>query len=286
MDRMSQYCFVAGFVGVGIATVAYLLYVIAIRRPVAGKVGGDGRTVAAVGWGLGELGSYGTTLAALGFGFLTLSLIFRTLVAGRGPFANTYEFSVAFGWGIVGAYLYFERRYGVRVLGAAVLPVATALLRYASTVPSNVEPLVPALQNNLLLTLHVAAAIVAYGTFAVAFGAAVLYLLRWEYGAAWLPGAGVLDEVGYRAVVVGFPFLALVIILGAVWADVAWGRYWGWDPKETASLVTWLIYGGYLHARVMRGWRERRSAVLLIVGFVATLFTYFGNRFFGGLHAY
>jgi ABC-type transport system involved in cytochrome c biogenesis permease subunit len=87
-------------------------------------------------------------------------------------------------------------------------------------------------------------------------------------------------------VVVGFPFLTLTIVLGAVWADVAWGRYWGWDPKETASLVTWLIYGAYLHARVVRGWRGRKAAWLLVLGFGATLLTYFGNLFFGGLHSY
>jgi ABC-type transport system involved in cytochrome c biogenesis permease subunit len=85
---------------------------------------------------------------------------------------------------------------------------------------------------------------------------------------------------------VGFPAMFLTIVLGAVWADIAWGRYWSWDPKETASLVTWLIYGGYLHARVLRGWRGNRSAALLILGFGATLFTYFGNLFLGGLHSY
>ena len=91
------------------------------------------------------------------------------------------------------------------------------------------------------------------------------------------PSPLVLDEIGYRAVVVGFPFLTLTIILGAVWAETAWGSYWSWDPKETASLVTWFIYGAYLHARVMRGWRGNRAAWLLVIGFVATLFTYFGN---------
>jgi cytochrome c-type biogenesis protein CcsB len=96
----------------------------------------------------------------------------------------------------------------------------------------------------------------------------------------------VLDEIAYRAVMVGFPMMALVLILGALWAQIAWGSYWSWDPKETASLVTWLIYGGYLHARVVRGWRGQRSALLLILGFGATLFTYFGNYFFGGLHSY
>ena len=97
---------------------------------------------------------------------------------------------------------------------------------------------------------------------------------------------GVATLIVVQAVMIGFPFLTLTIVLGALWAEVAWGRYWGWDPKETASLVTWLIYGGYLHARVVRGWRGERSAALLLVGFAAVLFTYFGNLFFGGLHSY
>ena len=88
------------------------------------------------------------------------------------------------------------------------------------------------------------------------------------------------------SMMVGFPMLALVIILGAVWAEIAWGAYWSWDPKETASLVTWLIYGGYLHARVMRGWSGDRSAWFVVGGFAATMFTYFGNYFFSGLHSY
>ena len=85
---------------------------------------------------------------------------------------------------------------------------------------------------------------------------------------------------------IAYPLLTVMIILGAIWADIAWGRYWSWDPKETAALVTWLIYGGYLHARVVRDWRGKRAAWLLVLGFAAVLFTYFGNLFFGGLHSY
>ncbi len=286
MDKMAQYSFVAAFISVAIAAVLYFVNTFATRRQLAAAGAGGDRTVTVATRGRSELGSYGTTLAALGLAFLTLSLVFRAIATGHGPFANMYEFSIAFAWGITGAYLYFERRYRLRALGALVMPVAAAFLWYASTVPSDVQPLVPALQNNLLLTIHVGVAIVAYGTFTVSFGAAALYLLQYEYGLEWLPDTDVLDEIGYRAVVVGFPFMALVIILGAVWADVAWGSYWSWDPKETASLITWLLYGGYLHARAIRGWRGRRSAVLLLFGFAATLFTYFGNLFFGGLHSY
>ena len=120
----------------------------------------------------------------------------------------------------------------------------------------------------------------------MAFASAILYLVNTDQGRRGLPRRELLDEISYKAVMVGFPFLTLTIVLGAVWANEAWGTYWSWDPKETASLVTWLIYGSYLHARVVRGWRGQRAALLLLVGFGAVLFTYFGNYFFGGLHSY
>ena len=95
-----------------------------------------------------------------------------------------------------------------------------------------------------------------------------------------------LDAVAYRSVIIGFPVFASMIVLGSYWASIAWGRYWGWDPKETSALVTWLIYAVYLHARSQRGWAGRPAALILVLGFGAVLFTYFGNLFFSGLHAY
>ena len=95
-----------------------------------------------------------------------------------------------------------------------------------------------------------------------------------------------LDDIGYRAVTFGFPLMALVLILGSMWAYRAWGAYWSWDPKETSALFTWLIYGVYLHTRTLRGWRGTRSAIILLIGFAAVVFTYYGNYFFGGMHAY
>ena len=152
---------------------------------------------------------------------------------------------------------------------------------------SEIKPLVPALQNNRLLAIHVASMIVSYSVLGVAFVGAVLYLIQGEGDRfSWLPSSRTLDDVTYKAVVAGFPILGLGIALGAYWGNIAWGRYWSWDPKETAALVTWLVYGAYLHARVIRGWRGDRSAYLLLVGFAATAFTYYGNYFFGGLHSY
>jgi cytochrome c-type biogenesis protein CcsB len=296
MFSLSEYSFVAGLMAVALALICYVMGMVLARLAApratlvaagAGAGGGSvglptrGQSAMAAG-----LAGYGTIIGWLAFAFLTASLIMRSIYVGHGPFSNMYEFSVSFSWGALGAYLFFERRYHLRTLGLVVLPIALALLVYATTIPATAEPLVPALQNNLLLTVHVAVAIVAYGSFSVAFGAALLYLIQPPTGRRALPRPELLDEISYRAVVVGFPFLTLTIVLGAVWASVAWGTYWSWDPKETASLVTWLIYGAYLHARVVRGWNGRRSAWLLMIGFAATLFTYFGNYFFGGLHSY
>ncbi|MDO5499649.1 MAG: cytochrome c biogenesis protein CcsA, partial [Propionibacteriaceae bacterium] len=162
---------------------------------------------------------------------LTAGLIARVVVTGHAPFSNQYEFACSFAWGITAAYIFFNRRYHLRAVSLAVLPFAVVMLLYAGTVGAEARPLMPALQNHWLLTLHVATAVIAYGAAAVAFGAAVLYLLSPRLKVRALPGRELLDEIGYRAVVVTFPMLTVMIILGSVWADIAWGRYWSWDPK-------------------------------------------------------
>lgn len=290
MAKMSEYAFVAAMLSTGLATIAYLLYALSGLRAARLQTAGMPATGGTMGFISGPrtaaIGRYATILGWLAVFALLASMIFRTVATGHGPFANMYEFSMAFGFGILTAYMWFERTYHQRLLALVALPVGLAMMLYAATIPADIEPLVPALQNNLLLTVHVAVAIVAYGSFSIAFAASVLYLVQPDGGRWGLPKPQILDEIGYRAVVVGFPFLTLTIILGAVWAETAWGSYWSWDPKETASLVTWLIYGAYLHARVVRGWRGSRASWLLVAGFGATLFTYFGNLFFGGLHSY
>ena len=287
LSDLSHYAFVAALATLLMAFVLHLASAVNVRSRLnlagAGAISLPAPTSTT---GFGSSGRQAAALTLTGFVLLTASLVLRAIASGHGPFSSMFEFSLAFAWGILGLHLYFESRYHLRSLALLVLPVAVGLLAYATTVPSNAEPLVPALQNQLLLTVHVAVAIIAYGAFTVAFAAAVLYLIQRRDCIRWLPRGSVLDEISYRAVLVGFPLLALAILLGAVWAEIAWGTYWSWDPKETASLATWLIYGGYLHARVVRGWRGQRSAFLLIGGFGATLFTYYGNLFFGGMHAY
>jgi cytochrome c-type biogenesis protein CcsB len=244
---------------------------------------GSGQSVTSTSAGsIGQVFIWATAI------LLAIGLLVRAYLVGRGPWGNLYEFSVAFAFGVIAGYLYLQRRYPIRAIGFLPIGVAAFLLGYAFTLPQEISNLVPALDNPPLLTIHVAMAMISYGIFSVSFGAAVGYLIQGrENRVSWLPPAKVLDEAAYRAVIIGFPIFATLIILGSWWASIAWGRYWGWDPKETSALVTWLIYAVYLHARSQRGWAGRPAALILVIGFAAVLFTYLGgNLFFGGLHSY
>jgi cytochrome c-type biogenesis protein CcsB len=234
-----------------------------------------------------SLSRLGGWLLILAFAALVGSLAARAIVVERGPWGNLFEFSAAFATSIVGGFIVLGRRYPIGSISFIPAGVALALLLYASSLPSAIEPLVPALQNPPLLTIHVGLAVLSYGIFATSFAAGVAYLLQGQGDRfTWLPSHRVLDQVAYRAVIVGFPIFALMIILGSWWAAIAWSRYWGWDPKETAALVTWLVYAIYLHARNQRSWAGRPAALLLVVGFGMVLVTYSGSLWFSGLHAY
>jgi len=225
------------------------------------------------------------TIAA--FALLAASMAVRAVIVGRGPWGNLFEFSVAFGTSILGAYLVLSRRYAIRSIAFIPVGVSLALQLYAGSLPHDINPLVPALQNPPLLTVHVGLAMLSYGIFATSFAAGVGYLVQGRTDRySWLPSHRVLDQVAYRSVIVGFPIFATMIILGAWWASIAWSRYWGWDPKETAALVTWLVYAIYLHARNQKSWAGRPAALLLVVGFAMVLVTYSGSLWFNGLHAY
>ncbi len=225
-----------------------------------------------------------TVIAAV---LLGLSMAMRAAVVGRGPWGNMEEFTVAFSFTILVGYLVLGRRDPIRSIGFIPTGVALALFLYSTTLPNEIIPLVPALNNAPLLTIHVGMATIAYGIFATSFAAGIGSLVQGKgdrFG--WLPSHKILDEVAYRSVIVGFPIFATMIILGSVWASIAWSRYWGWDPKETSALVTWLTYAVYLHARNQRAWAGRPAALLLVVGFGMVLVTYSGSLWFSGLHAY
>ena len=294
MVRLSFYLFAAASIAVAAAWISYVVYAVGfIRLRRTALATSTGMTVsgstAEFGLPSAAAGRFGTLFGWFAAVFAGLAVLTRTIASHRGPYSNMYEFSLAFVFVLTLAYMLFERFYNVKQLGAIVMTIALGMSLYLWSLPPRmreVDALNPALQNRPLMTLHVSAAIIAYATFAVSFAAAILFLIQLRKNVSWLPSADMLDDIGYRAVTVGFPLLALVLILGSVWAHQAWGAYWSWDPKETAALFTWLVYGVYLHTRSLRGWRGQRSAIILIIGFIAVAFTYYGNYFFGGMHAY
>ncbi|MFZ5450067.1 MAG: c-type cytochrome biogenesis protein CcsB [Thermodesulfobacteriota bacterium] len=209
------------------------------------------------------------------------------LIILQAPLSNFYESLIFFAWCLPALGLVAFRRHLKGYLGSLVAVLSSLLLAYASFgVDSSIKPLMPALKSNWLL-VHVVTCFLGYAAFALAFGSAILYLIQERQPRISLPPLPLLDGLIYRTTVLGFLMLTLGIFTGAVWAESAWGRYWSWDPKETWSLITWLIYAALLHARLLKGWHGRRIAWLAVLGFVAVLFTYFGVSFLlTGLHSY
>ncbi len=248
-------------------------------------------------------GKIGSLVAWMGLALLTAGLILRwvesyRLGIGHAPLSNFYESLVFGAWSVVLIYLIMEIRYRNRALGVFPLSVAFLAMAYASFSPnveSKIQPLIPALKSNWLIA-HVITCFLGYAAFAVACGLGILYLLKRRANPQGNPESSVLhrlpsiltlDELIYQNVVFGFLLLSLGIITGSVWANSAWGSYWSWDPKETWSLITWLVYALMLHSRLVRGWHGRRMAWLAIIGFACVLFTYFGVNFLlSGLHSY
>ncbi|HUH66976.1 MAG TPA: c-type cytochrome biogenesis protein CcsB [Syntrophales bacterium] len=214
---------------------------------------------------------------------------------GHAPLSNLYESLVFAAWAIMFIYLVMEYRTKERALGVFPALFAFLAMAYASFstgMNSKIQPLLPALKSNWLIA-HVVTCFIGYAAFAVSFGISILYIAKEskqgtvDGSNSLLPDLRRLDELNYQMVLFGFLWLSLGIITGSVWADLAWGAYWSWDPKETWSLITWLIYAALLHARAMKGWRGGRVAWLSVIGFGCVLFTYFGVNFLlGGLHSY
>lgn len=232
--------------------------------------------------------------ALLGFVIHTILLILRWKAAHHLPASNLYESVFFFTWVIVFIYLIMEFKYRLPALGAFVLPLAFLLAGFGLLLDKEIKPLMPALQS-FWLGLHASSCFLGYGFFAVAFSLGIMHILQERQlkskrlGALflWLPSLDALDKLEYRTVTFGFTMLTLGIISGSVWAEAAWGRYWSFDPKETWSLITWFIYAIYLHARLVSGWRGRKAAYLVVIGFLIVLFTYLGVSFLlPGLHSY
>jgi ABC-type transport system involved in cytochrome c biogenesis permease subunit len=226
-------------------------------------------------------------LTVAGLAANTIALVVRSVLSGHPPVTNLFEYLSFFAWAIVVGFLLMWRRRGLELVTVFASPVAFAMMVMASLFPARLEQqLIPALQS-YWLWIHVTLAVLAEAAFAVAFVASVLYLVGSRRGFRDPSGGDTLDTVTYRAIGIGFPLFTIgALFAGAVWAQRAWGSPWSWDPKETSSLIVWLIYAIYLHARLVRGWRGRGAATLSVVGFAMTIFTILGSKILGGLHSY
>lgn len=243
------------------------------------------------------------------------SMVLRYVYAGYPPLSNLFESLMFLIFGILLIYQVVQWTLKPRIFGVVAAPLVTILIGFASILPPRLKsahPLMPALQS-YWLKIHVSLMLISYSAFMLAFAGAIIYLaLHYSKGknehqdpggsgGGMLvletgPGVGgskiatqllFLDDLTYRLILVGFPVLAFGIITGGIWANHAWGTYWSWDPKETWALITWLVYAGYLHARMTHDWRNQKAAWMAVLGFVSVLVTYLGVNYLSqGLHTY
>ena len=270
---MNDALFIVALCLYGIATIAYLIYLVKPSE---------------------LLGKSAHWLLIAGFLTHCTTMVTRYLAAGYTPITNLHEALSFFSLAIVGLFIYFERRYKLHILGSFVTPVALILMITALGFPSQIGQLNPALRSRWL-AVHTIFAFTGYAAFTVSFGAAIMYLIQQrflkqkKFGPLYqrLPSLDVLDDISYRCLTYGFPLLTVAIITGAIWAEIAWGTYWSWDPKETWSLITWFVYAALLHGRLTTGWRGKKASILSIIGFCILLFTFLGvNLLLPSLHSY
>jgi cytochrome c-type biogenesis protein CcsB len=242
----------------------------------------------------------GLLLTWLAFVLHLGGVLTRGLAAGRVPWGNMYEFSITASLAVAAVYLLFVHRYRLQWLGLGVTLVVAAVLGLATlALYTPAGPLVPAL-HSYWLVIHVSAAAISGGAFTVGGLVSVLYLIKaraerrvlaggtMSASLRRLPSAESMDGTAYKVLAFAFPLWTFgVLVAGPIWAEYAWGRYWGWDPKEVWSLVTWVVYAAYLHARATAGWRGRRAATIAIVGWFVFIFNFVGvNLLVSGLHSY
>lgn len=269
----------AAAAGVGAALVA--------RSPVTATAGGMQAEAGPVRTAQLQRASLGGLV--VGLALLSAALVLRAIVVGHAPWSNLHEFSLAFAAALIATYLLLVRSAPIAGLAPLVAILAAGLVAFALQFDDRVDPLVPALQQPVLLTVHVGTAALAYAVAGVAFLAAVAEIA--QIGMAdrigGLPSAAACRAVGHRAVLIAFPILTVAIALGSVWANLAWRSYWSNDPKELAAAATWLVFGAYLHVASRRDGWERLAPWLIVVGFAGVLFTYVGaGLFLVGEHSY
>lgn len=238
----------------------------------------------------------GISLTTLGLAIHLVSVVLRGVAADRVPWANMFEFSLTGTALIVGIFLLVSLRVDIRFLGTFIVGLILLLLGIALVnyyVP--VVPTAPPLQSYWLV-IHVFVACLGTAFFALAAGLSIVQLVRGRLGAPdsklvrlfnTLPKVDKLELQSYRIALMGFVLWTFTLIAGAIWAQRAWGRYWGWDTKEVWTFIIWVLYAGYIHSRATRGWRGNRSAYISLVAFAAVLFNFaVVNVFFHGMHSY
>lgn len=257
-------------------------------------------------WGA-RFGRAAVVVTTVGAAANVLSVVARGLAVGRLPLGNMYEFVSVICAATTICWLIVLAKTGARTLGTFVmLPVVLLALIAGTRLYVPAAPVVPAL-NSYWKWIHVTTIAISSSILLVSGAASVLYLLRGRLERRQpptgpeprmtgkrprsvlgvLPSTATLDRIAYRTAIVGFPLFTFAVIAGALWAEAAWGRYWGWDPKETCAFVTWVLYAAYLHARSTAGWRGRRAAWICVLGFVSMLFNlFFINMVVSGLHSY
>ncbi|MGP7959634.1 c-type cytochrome biogenesis protein CcsB [Sanguibacter sp. A247] len=251
-------------------------------------------------WSVSKPLAIAMSVAWMGVALHLAAIVMRGIAAGRAPWANLYEFVLVGAFFAMAVFLVVQRRWEIRFLGTIVSGIVTlAVVIALNAFHVEAAGVQPALQSYWLV-IHVGIAVLATGIFTVAFAASVTQLLRdsRDEGSpvlasrawSWLdqvPRASQLELLSFRINAVGFVLWTFTLISGSVWAEDAWGRYWGWDPKEVWTFVIWVVYAAYLHARTTRGWSGRPAAWFVVVGYACVLFNFTGvNILFSGKHAY
>ncbi|MCW2800286.1 MAG: ccsB [Aeromicrobium sp.] len=243
-------------------------------------------------------GGIGLSLTGLAWLVLLAGVIARGLSAQRVPWGNMYEFGCAGILVVLSAYLVLVRVWGIDWVGPIITGFGMVVLGLSALVWVPPGPLVPAL-HSYWLVIHVLGAMIAGSAFLVGAAASILFLLKSraeritpvdeQVGFLWrIPPSAVIDKVAYRVHAFAFPIWTFAaLIAGPIWAQYAWGKYWGWDPKEVWAFITWVVYACYLHARATAGWKGRNAAIIALIGFGCFLFNFIGvNLFIPGLHSY
>ncbi|CAN5330472.1 c-type cytochrome biogenesis protein CcsB [soil metagenome] len=309
-DTLVQYSTVAVYSAMAIYALAFIMFTLDLSRRAAAPVAAAAVTAHAAGYTtvlekpvIEEAPKRSprylraaTALTVIAWVLHVGAAVFRGVAAGRVPWANMFEFTLTATAIIIGVFLAVQLWQDIRFIGAFVTGFVLIALGIASVnFYVDVVPLPPARQSAWLF-IHVFFASLGTGFFALGAALSIVQLLQARRAAGnlprlrfldTLPSAEKLENMAYRMIVVGFVFWTFTLIAGAIWAERAWGRYWGWDTKEVWTFIIWTIFAGYIHARATRGWRGSRSAWLAIIGFSAVVFNFtIVNLFFKGLHAY